>query len=145
MKRLHFSAGKKRSMNNLRSALCTKCKIVKPISEFEISRRVARHCDDCKRKTRILQRAHERSEIIRKLGGKCCLCGAAANLQTHHIIPKRKHVYVITMPDFTPESLKEVVCLCYDCHLHKAHNGSFSNGGEILDLPADTPRLILNE
>ena len=151
MRRLHFSAGRRRSMASLRSALCTKCKIVKPISEFEIVTPlnyqwgVARHCNECKLNTKITKRANKRLEIIRKLGGKCCLCGAVSCLQVHHTIPKRKHGYVMVQPDFTPESLKEVVCLCYDCHLHEAHEGSFSKGGNILDLPANVPRLILNE
>ena len=150
MKRLHFFARKRRSMSSLKSALCTKCKIVKPISEFRIishSRkwRVARHCNKCKQDKRIQTRAYKRAEVIRNLGGKCCLCGAETCLQIHHIIPRKKHGYVMMQLDFDPDSLKEVICLCYDCHLQKAHEGSFSRGGKILDIPSNVPRLILNE
>lgn len=127
------------------SARCVRCKLMKPVSDFEFWNGkhdgFARYCKDCKAQIKILKRM----ELIKNLGGKCCLCGATACLQIHHIVPRRLHGFVMIKPDFTPESLKEVVCLCYDCHLHKAHNGSFSKGAKILDLPANVPRLILNE
>jgi 5-methylcytosine-specific restriction endonuclease McrA len=143
-------AGKKRVV----SALCSSCQMVKPISEFEILHPgnlrvsymgIAYHCNGCKQEKEARHRKQERSTLIEKLGGKCCLCGATTNLQMHHIIPRKKYGYLMSRPEFIPESLKEVVCLCYDCHLHKAHEKGYAGHAVCGNFPADAPRLIMNE
>ena len=132
-------------------AMCLNCRMMKPVSEFEILRQhthrwgIAWHCNACKLDKETRYRKQKRLEIIEKLGGKCCLCYATTNLQLHHIVPRRKHAYLMSKPDFVPESLKEVVCLCYDCHLHKAHEKGYAGYTVYGGFPDDAPRLILND
>ena len=140
-----YTMGRKEAV----SARCIRCKLMKPISDFKTYRDnyegFARYCKDCKVEIKAAIKALKRATIIKKLGGKCCLCNAMNCLQIHHIVPKRMHGYAMIQPDFTSNTLKEVVCLCYDCHLHKAHEGSFNKGGKILDLPPSVPRVVWDE
>ena len=53
------------------------------------------------------------SEIVRKKTPFCQKCGTTSHLQTAHIVSRRNHAL---RWDF-----RNVVVLCYKCHLHWAH------------------------
>ena len=56
------------------------------------------------------------SRIVRKRDGWCVMCGKTENLQAHH--------YVITKARSTKHrwNLKNLVTLCWHCHLHLCHS-----------------------
>jgi predicted restriction endonuclease len=56
------------------------------------------------------------SEVVRLRDKRCLMCGATENLQAHHFIVTKgastKHRW----------NLKNLVSLCYCCHIHKVHS-----------------------
>ena len=55
------------------------------------------------------------SEIVRKRDGRCMMCGKRENLQAHH--------FIITKGASTKHrwDLRNLITLCYSCHIHKVH------------------------
>ena len=56
------------------------------------------------------------SEIVRKRDGRCMMCGKRENLQAHH--------FIITKGASTKHrwDLRNLITLCYSCHIHKVHS-----------------------
>ena len=56
------------------------------------------------------------SEVVRKRDGRCLLCGKTENLQAHH--------FIITKGASTKHrwDLRNLISLCYPCHIHKVHS-----------------------
>ena len=56
------------------------------------------------------------SEVVRKRDGRCLMCGATDNLQAHH--------FIITKGASTKHrwDLRNLITLCYPCHIHKVHS-----------------------
>lgn len=56
------------------------------------------------------------SEIVRKRDGRCMMCGKRENLQAHH--------FIITKGASTKHrwDLRNLITLCYSCHIHKIHS-----------------------
>jgi predicted restriction endonuclease len=56
------------------------------------------------------------SEVVRKRDGRCLLCGKTGNLQAHH--------FIITKGASTKHrwDLRNLISLCYPCHIHKVHS-----------------------
>lgn len=56
------------------------------------------------------------SEVVRKRDGRCLMCGTTENLQAHHFIVTKgastKHRW----------DLRNLISLCYPCHIHKVHS-----------------------
>lgn len=56
------------------------------------------------------------SEVVRKRDGRCLMCGATEGLQAHHFIVTKgastKHRW----------DLRNLISLCYPCHIHKVHS-----------------------
>ena len=56
------------------------------------------------------------SEVVRLRDGRCLMCGAKDNLQAHHFIVTKgastKHRW----------DLRNLISLCYPCHIHKVHS-----------------------
>lgn len=61
-----------------------------------------------------------RSEVIKRLGGKCVVCGTTKNLEVDHKDPKKKKFEVLaSMRSINGESLKKEVKKCQLlCHKH---------------------------
>ena len=56
------------------------------------------------------------SEVVRKRDGRCLLCGNTETLQAHH--------FIITKGASTKHrwDLRNLITLCYACHLYKIHS-----------------------
>ena len=56
------------------------------------------------------------SKIVRKRDGRCMLCGNKETLQAHH--------YIVTKGRSTKYrwDLRNLITLCYACHLYKVHS-----------------------
>ena len=56
------------------------------------------------------------SEVVRKRDGRCLMCGSTENLQVHH--------FIVTKGASTKYrwNLKNLLTLCYCCHIHKVHS-----------------------
>ena len=56
------------------------------------------------------------SEVVRLRDKRCLLCGTTENLQAHHFIVTKgastKHRW----------DLRNLISLCYPCHIHKVHS-----------------------
>ena len=141
----------------MKTKTCCKCKEEKPIKEFSPLRRkgdkpkLQSWCKLCmrlyrkryykknKEAVKEWQRNYERemkkfnnktakkrldiicSEVIRKRDKRCLVCGRSDHLQAHHAI-KRKHGGGVTR-----WVLKNLVTLCYGCHIGKLHGSSDSD------------------
>lgn len=56
------------------------------------------------------------SQVVRLRDRRCMICGETENLQTHHFIVTKgastKHRW----------DLRNLISLCYPCHIHKVHS-----------------------
>ena len=108
-------------------------------------------CSARKRRWRLAHPEKLTSNIVRKLlshklrpvvfardSYRCLLCSSVASLQLHHILPVSKY------PHYS-EHLQNMATLCFNCHLHHAHGGRWSElnieiaHGLLLKVFANTP------
>lgn len=65
-----------------------------------------------------------RNEYIQMLGGKCCKCGAADNLQFDHIKRATKKFALGKLLNVSKEmaliEIKKCQLLCFECHIIKS-------------------------
>lgn len=67
--------------------------------------------------------AKEKGELIKKLGGKCVMCGATEDLEFDHK-DKSTKTFSITAKLHSADidsELEKIQLLCHDCHLQKTH------------------------
>jgi len=101
---------------------CSKCKIDKPLSEFNAS---STSCKPCTRSYDTSRRRTFKVQCVRYKGRKCEHCGydkCLGALEFHHIDPSEKDFSIsnaTSRKGLTPEIKKELdkcLLLCANCH-----------------------------
>lgn len=106
---------------------CTRCQIIKPISEFYVRKRSPEPTAYCKRCTigDTLKRQRKfKQKCIEYKGGKCETCGYStciAALEFHHKDPYKKdfgisRARLTSFTEVIKQELDKCVMLCANCH-----------------------------
>lgn len=107
---------------------CSRCELLKPISEFGSNRRMKDGRDYyCKQCRRVIESSrggkyHANREYVESLKTPCVKCGETRSyiIQFHHIDPSKKRFHVTLYGTRSQRSIlneaKKCVCLCSNCH-----------------------------